>query len=107
MSYDISMNELNDIESQMSQKSKFEKKLPKGGIAFEVRDDFTSGTAKTVSVESKSSTVVRTMSCFARLGKRGSEESLLACSGVMSSSSMVGKLSGVVGLIVFSISDKL
>jgi hypothetical protein len=46
----------------MSQKSKFEKKLPKGGIAFEVRDDFTSGTAKTVSVESKSSTVVRTMS---------------------------------------------
>jgi hypothetical protein len=55
MSYDISMNELNDIESQMSQKSKFEKKLPKGGIAFEVRDDFTSGTAKTVSVESKSS----------------------------------------------------
>lgn len=68
MSYDISMNELNDIESQMSQKSKFEKNMPKGGIAFEVRDDFTSGTAKTVSVESKSSTVVRTMSCFDKIG---------------------------------------
>jgi hypothetical protein len=67
------MNELNDIESQMSQKS--ESKLEFLLLSDSVPWDET------------------------RLGKRGSEESLLACSGVMSSSSMVGKLSGVVGLI--------
>ncbi|CAC5379103.1 unnamed protein product [Mytilus coruscus] len=68
MSYDISMNELNDIETQMSQKSKQGKDLQKRGIAFEVRDDFTTGSVRTVAVDSKSPSVLRTMSCFDKIG---------------------------------------
>ncbi|XP_063429617.1 uncharacterized protein LOC134712218 [Mytilus trossulus] len=77
MSYDISMNELNDIETQMSQKSKQEKDSQKRGIAFEVRDDYTTGSVRTVTVDSKSSSVLRTMSCFDKIGNLEQYENTL------------------------------
>lgn len=48
MSYDISMDELNSIESELKESKSSDSKIPKGGIAFEVRDDLVSGGTVTI-----------------------------------------------------------
>ncbi|KAJ8308796.1 hypothetical protein KUTeg_013670 [Tegillarca granosa] len=68
MSYNISLDELNDIEARLRSEIK-EKKVEtpkKGGIGFEVRDDVTSGELKNVELDNK---IIRPLSYTDRLNE--------------------------------------